>query len=742
MTGDGLVLVFFDLETTGLNIERDEVIEVGAIKVRNNQVIEKLNTFVRPSCNIPQLITNLTGITFEDVEKAPDVEDVKKRLKDFIGNYPLIAHNVSFDRAFLEKLLGEKIENEFFDTLELSRFFFPSLTSHSLQNLVKTLSIEKDEAHRALSDAMMMYLLFQRIVSKLEKTDPYLLHKLKEISQGIRNYELIFGENWEKKKEKEIGFKWEKKIMPPEAEYLPVCSGEEIGIIDKYFTGISFIQASLDDELLQQFVHVSCKKPLIVSTYDDSSRSTVMSVFRKSGVNVASLDDMNKFVCPAKIDYLLKNTDLIPSYFKMYFAALIFYFYDTKDFFLYNAPVYIQKNALLRLISFCDKSWDTCEYRQVCPLVDAVNGASTASVIITNHSFFFNKQNYEHSFLDRNVIFLNAFRLPKVFSSFATRFSLNDLKFFASYYQFSKEKINIILGVFEHIAGLSAKEEIPPDLIKTLKEVFSGINIKPLEVFFDGSFFWSEKRRGTLVICSTYSDANIFFEKLQDIAKSIVFVSPEFGIAGRHNLISEFSGLRGSIVKLPTTQEQDKKVFSVVPLFLSLSNRDFFIDEFTDFFGKVHKKGEKSLILFSSLDMLRKAYFSLKRNGFDAKARGVDLHEEDGEIQMMLYDVTPACSGWSEIYFVKTPTFFSHEPLGREEYLNISFFTLKNIAIELLKDSAYCVLFYIDGKFRNKNFREKADAIFVSFPFYAEQKNALPSIIDNWKKRNRIKPNL
>jgi len=736
-----LVLVFFDLETTGLNIGTDEVIEVGAIKVRNNQIIGKFNTFVRPSCNIPQLVTNLTGITFEDVEKAPDVEDVKKRLKDFIENYPLIAHNVSFDKAFLEKLLGEKLENEFFDTLELSRLFFPSLTSHSLQNLVKTLSIKKNESHRAFSDAMMMYLLFQQIVSKLKETDPYLLHKLKEISQGIRNYELIFGENWEKKEGKETGFKWKKKTVSSGAEHLPVCLKEEVGI-DKYFNDISFIQASLDDELLQQFVHVSHKRPLIISAYDNSSRSDIASFFRKSGVNAASLDDIGKFVCPAKIDYLLKNTHLIPSYFRMYFAALVFYFYGTKDFFLHNAPVYIQKNALLRLISFCDKDWDNCEYKQVCPLVDAVNTASSASVIVVNHSFFFNKQNYEYSFLDRDVIFLDAFRLPKVFSLIATRFSLNDLKFFASYYQFSKKKINIISTVFEQVADLSVKEEIHPDLIKMLKEAFSGINNKLFEVFFDGDFFWSEKRRGILVICSAYRDASIFFEKLQDIAKSVVFISPEFGIAGMHNLISEFSGLRGSIVKLPSTQKKDKKVFSVVPLFLSLSNRDFFIDEFTDFFGKVHKKGEKSLILFSSLNMLRKAYFSLKRNGFDVKARGIDLKEEEGEIQMMLYDVIPACSGWGEIYFVKMPTFFSYEPLGKEEYLNISFFTLKNIAIELLKNSVCCILFYIDGRFRNKNFREKADDMFVSFPFYAEQKNALPSIIDNWKKRNRIKPKL
>jgi DNA polymerase III epsilon subunit family exonuclease len=738
---DELVLIFFDLETTGLNIETDEVIEVGAIKVRDNQIIGKLNTFVRPSCDIPQLITNLTGITFEDVEKAPDVEDVRKRLKDFIGNYPLIAHNVSFDKAFLEKLLGEKLENEFFDTLELSRLFFPSLTSHSLQNLVKTLTIEKDEAHRAFSDAMMMYLLFQQIVSKLEETDPYLLHKLKEISQGERNYELIFGENWEKKGEKETGFKWEKKAVLPETKPIPDYLGEERGI-DKYFTGISFIQASQENELLQQLVHASRRRPLIISTYDDSSKVAVMSVFMKSGMDVASLDDMGTFVCPAKIDYLLKNTDLVPSYFKMNFAALVFYFYSAKDFSLQSAPVYIQKSALLHLISFCDKDWDSCEYKHVCPLVNTVNAASSASAIVVNHSFFFNRQNYKHSFLDRDVIFLEAFRLPKVFSLTTTRFSLNDLEFFASYYQFSKEKINIISGVFEQVSALSAKEELPSGLIKMLKETFSGLNNKLFDVFFGGDFFWSEKRRGALVICSAYSDASMFFEKLQDISKSIVFVSPEFGIAGRHNLISEFSGLTGSIVRFPSIQEKDKKVFSVVPLFLSLSNRDFFIDEFTDFFGKVHRKGEKSLILFSSLDMLRKAYFSLKRNGFNVKARGIDLNEEESEIQMMLYDVVPVCAGWNEVYFVRTPTFFSYGSLDKEEYLAISLFMLKNIAIEFLKDSAYCVLFYIDGRFGNKNFREKANDMFVSFPFYAEQKNTLPSIIDNWKKRNRIKPKL
>ncbi|NCQ52693.1 MAG: 3'-5' exonuclease, partial [Caldiserica bacterium] len=116
-----LTLIFFDLETTGLNPEIDEIIEIGAIKVQNDEIKETFHSLVRPNKNIPKFITDLTGISEKDVEKAPRTEDLKDKIENFIGDYPLIAHNVIFDKTFLEKLLGKELKNEVFDTLELSR---------------------------------------------------------------------------------------------------------------------------------------------------------------------------------------------------------------------------------------------------------------------------------------------------------------------------------------------------------------------------------------------------------------------------------------------------------------------------------------------------------------------------------------------------------------------------------------------------------------------------------------------
>jgi len=736
LTENELTLVFFDLETTGLNVEVDEVIEVGAIKVKNNQIIKRFSTFVRPLHSIPQLVTNLTGITFEDVEKAPDKEIVRKHIKEFIGNYPLIAHNVSFDRLFLEKLMEEKLENEFFDTLELSRLFFPSLASHSLQNLVKALPIEKSKAHRALSDTMMLYSLFQQIVNEREKTDPYLLHKLKEISRGVKNYDLIFGENWERGEEKETSFIWKEREIFAEAE-LPFGHPEREGI-DKYLNGISFLETPVDDNLLQSAIYTSFRKPLIISTYSDLERQKITSMFRKEGVKVESFDNLNMFACPDKINYLLNNIHLIPQYFRMYFAMLVSYLYKTNDFFLANAPVYIQKNALLRLLSFCDKDWESCKYRDVCPLHAVVNAANASQVVTVNHSFFFNKQNYRYSFMKRNVIFLDAFRLPKVFSLSKVGFSLNDLKFFAFYYEFPREKVKEIEYIFGNIGTLSIREEVPIDMVKALRDLFLDVNNVLIENFFNGNYFWVEKRRGKPLIFSAYGDAHVFFHKIREVADSVVFISPEFSINGRDNIVSDFSGLKGKKFKLTEAQYERKKILSIVPIFLSSPNRDSFINEFTYFFGRIHRKGEKSLILFSSLDILRKMYFSLKSKGLDVKAHGIDLKEEEAEIQMMLYNVVPADNRWSEIYFVKMPTFFSPLQLEREEYLTVSSFMLKNISIKLLQNSPYCIVFYIDGRLKSTHFREGVNNMFVSFPLFLDKPNSLYLMIDRWRARNKI----
>lgn len=732
MTEDKLTLIFFDLETTGLNPEIDEVIEIGAIKVQGSKVIGHFNSFVRPVRNIPQLVTNLTGITLEDMKRIPDREVIKKQVKAFIGNYPLIAHNVSFDKIFLEKFFGERLQNEFFDTLELARLFFPSFASHSLQNLVETLSIQKQKAHRALSDTMMLYGLFQQIVNERKKTDPYLLHKLKEILQGIRNYNLIFGDNWERADEKEIPLVWKKKREAATDMKLPFdYTGEDI---DQYLNDVSFIASTNNEKLLKRIAYTSFKKQLIISVYNNSESKKITDVFRREGIEANKFDNLNLFICPDKFYYLLNNIDLIPPYFRMYFAMLVSYLYKTRNFSLNNAPTYIRKNPLLKLLSFCDKDWESCKYKDVCPLQIAVNSGNASRVLIVNHSFFFNKQNYNYPFMKRSIIFLDAFRLPKVFSLSKIGLSLNDLKFFAFYYKFPEWKIESIERVFALIDEMGIGEKVPNNMIKAMKELFSNINNAVLENFFGADYFWVEKRKDEPFIFSGYSNAYSFFRKIKEKAISITFVSPTFNINNHNNMIADFSGISGKEFKFSERQSENR-VFSAVPLFLPSPNRESFVQEFTYFFEKVHKKDEKSLILFSSLDILRKIYFAFKSKGYNVRAKGIDQRIEDAEIQIMKYDIPPSKQNWSEIYFIKLPTFFSIEPLNKEEYYNFSFFTLKNISIELLQDNQYCSLFYIDGRFKDVHFRELANDMFVSFPLFLEKPNSLYMMLSKWREK-------
>jgi len=733
LTEDKLTLIFFDLETTGLNPETDEVIEIGAIKVRGNKVINHFNSFVRPMRNIPQLVTNLTGITLDDIKKIPDREVIKKNVKTFIGNDPLIAHNVSFDKIFLEKFLGEQLKNEFFDTLELARLFFPSFASHSLQNLVENLSIQKQKAHRALSDTMMLYGLFQQIVSERKKTDPYLLHRLKEILQGIRNYNLIFGDNWERANEKETPLVWEKKREAVADMKLPFnYTGEGI---DQYLDDVSFVTSTNNEKLLQRIAYTSFNKRLIISVYSNSESKKVTDVFKREGIEVNKLDSLNLFICPDKIYYLLNNIHLIPPYLRMYFAMLISYLYKTHNFSLNNAPTYIRKNPLLKLLSFCDKEWESCKYKDVCPLQIAVNSADTSRVLIVNHSFFFNKQNYNYPFMKRSIIFLDAFRIPKVFSLSKIGLSLNDLKFFAFYYKFPQWKIESIEHIFAIIDDMAIGERVPDNVIKEMKELFLNINNTVLENFFSADYFWVEKRKDKPFIFSGYSNARSFFRKVREKADSITFISPTFNINNHNNMIADFSGISGSEFKLSEWQSKSQ-VFSAVPLFLPSPNRDSFINEFTHFFERVHKKDEKSLILFSSLDILRKVYFAFKSKGYNVKAKTIDQKIENADIQIMTYDITPANKNWGEIYFIKMPTFFSIEPLDKEDYYNVSFFMLKNISIELLQDNQYCSLFYIDGRFKDVHFRELANDMFVSFPLFLEKSESLYMMLSKWREKN------
>lgn len=169
--------IAFDLETTGLNPQENEIIEIGALKVRNGKVTERFMEFIRPSAPLSSAITSLTGITDEMVADARPRCSVIADFLDFCGEDVLIGHNVIFDYSFMKcSAAAENLpfEKSGIDTLKIAQKVHKDLPSKSLGSLCDYYQIENRAAHRAYHDALATAKLYQTLAHYFEETDPRL----------------------------------------------------------------------------------------------------------------------------------------------------------------------------------------------------------------------------------------------------------------------------------------------------------------------------------------------------------------------------------------------------------------------------------------------------------------------------------------------------------------------------------------------------------------------------------------
>ena len=174
--------VLFDIETTGLDPEYDEIIEIGAIKVDNNKVMNEFHSLIKPDNEIDEFITNLTGITNEMVENAPNIEEVLPNFINFIGDEILIGHNVNFDINFVyDKTVNLGlgiVKNNYVDTMRLSRILLPELPHHRLKDLAEYYKIDTKGNHRASKDVQItneVYLkLYDEMLNKFGTLEEFL----------------------------------------------------------------------------------------------------------------------------------------------------------------------------------------------------------------------------------------------------------------------------------------------------------------------------------------------------------------------------------------------------------------------------------------------------------------------------------------------------------------------------------------------------------------------------------------
>ncbi|PSQ96938.1 MAG: DEDD exnuclease domain-containing protein [Bacteroidetes bacterium SW_9_63_38] len=163
--------VVTDTETTGTKAEENRVIEVGAVKVEDGEIVDRFQQLVNPQRSIPGRITQLTGITTGMVFDAPTIDEVLPGYLDVLGDGILTAHNLSFDKGFLDAELArmgkDPLPNETLCTVRLARRLLPGLDSKGLSRLVQFYDISVDGRHRALGDAEATGHVLARLLSQL-----------------------------------------------------------------------------------------------------------------------------------------------------------------------------------------------------------------------------------------------------------------------------------------------------------------------------------------------------------------------------------------------------------------------------------------------------------------------------------------------------------------------------------------------------------------------------------------------
>lgn len=210
--------VCVDIETTGCQSKWNRIIEIGAVKVSNGNVVEKFSHLINPGIEIPKFITELTGITNEMVVDEADIGEVMPEFVRFTEGYVLLGHNLRFDYGFLKQNaanLNLPFEKEGIDTLKISRKVHQELDSRKLDYLCKYYGIKDENHHRAFNDAdvtSQLYLLLldrfydecpelfvpQKLEMSVKKLQPITKRQIKYLTDLCKYHDIVMDFDIEK----------------------------------------------------------------------------------------------------------------------------------------------------------------------------------------------------------------------------------------------------------------------------------------------------------------------------------------------------------------------------------------------------------------------------------------------------------------------------------------------------------------------------------------------------------------
>lgn len=162
-----IIEIVLDTETTGLDYTKERMVEFAAVRLENGKIKDKFQTLINPQQHIRKSSIAIHGITSEMVADAPTEEEIMPKILEFIGDYPIVAHNAIFDYTFINeaaiRTTGEEIKNTRVDSQQMFKEIYPDLDSHGLEALTKKFNVDLTNHHRAMADTMGLALCYPKL---------------------------------------------------------------------------------------------------------------------------------------------------------------------------------------------------------------------------------------------------------------------------------------------------------------------------------------------------------------------------------------------------------------------------------------------------------------------------------------------------------------------------------------------------------------------------------------------------
>ena len=453
--------VALDLETTGLDFEKDEIIEVALVRFENGVEGESVDYLVKPvNAQLRPFIENLTGIYNADIENAEPFAAIAEKIYSFIGDLPIVAHNAMFDSKFLKQTfakVGISLDNHpVWDSLTVSRIAYQNVPNHRLDTLVQELGIERSRAHRALPDAVACGELFVRAIEKIQNSDPWLVDALAKIARGS-DWSLLWKESEasselppfklpdvplenapvKEKAPRVSEFFKEGGLLSTKVENYQVRHNQQdfASVVERnmHKGGLCVLEAPTGSgKSLSYLVSAACKavsgERVVISTATRALQEQLWSKdipliagLFEGKLKPAVLKGRENYLCLRKFEEILKApAKLLLSDERDSFMALVPWVFatETGDINECNSFSQGRNRVLWSKVSSSAKSClgEKCPHYAKCPALAAKRRAMNSNLLLVNHSLFLADMAVDFALLPlyEHIVFDEAHRLPQV----------------------------------------------------------------------------------------------------------------------------------------------------------------------------------------------------------------------------------------------------------------------------------------------------------------------------------------